>query len=398
MNRREFIAAGLSTPLLRNVFLEFSSVTSHQQGNGREIVWRRIKDNLSFEQARIVKAANGAGVSGTVLAAQGGVPLRVEYLIECDPRWQTRRVHVEQSLGGVHGSIRLERDENGRWLRNGADEKLLQGCIDVDLGITPSTNALPVNRLRLPVGASSEIDAAWIRFPELTVMPARQSYRRLSEREYEYRNVSSGFTAALAVDEDGLPTDYGGIWSRIAEGPAAQETAGFAGALISPTPSKELGDAAEALGWLVGGWSAEVRDFDAKGNVRSGTGEWWFSWVLEGRAMQDVWIVPTRAQRSEEHGPLLSGSNDRYGSTVRWFDRAERQWKMVWINPVSGKTNTLAGGRQGDRVVLEGEEDGHPLRWSFNDIRPNSFVWRGETHASDGLWRLDAEFRLKRIA
>jgi len=142
----------------------------------------------------------------------------------------------------------------------------------------------------------------------------------------------------------------------------------------------------------------QVRDFDAKGNVRSGTGEWWFSWVLEGRAMQDVWIVPTRAQRSEEHGPLLSGSNDRYGSTVRWFDRAERQWKMVWINPVSGKTNTLAGGRQGDRVVLEGEEDGHPLRWSFNDIRPNSFVWRGETHASDGLWRLDAEFRLKRIA
>jgi len=398
MNRREFIAAGLSSPLLRNAFMEFSSVTSHQQRNGREIVWRRIKDNLSFERARIVKAATGAGISGTVLAAQGGLPLHVKYLIECDPGWQTRRVHVEQSFGGVYGWIRLEHDGNGRWLRNGVEEKVLGGCIDVDLGITPSTNALPINRLRLSIGSSSEIDTAWIRFPELTVAPARQSYRHLSEHEYEYRSIASGFTAALAVDDDGLPIDYGGVWSRIGEGPAAQETGGFTGALISPGPSKELGEAAETLGWLVGGWSAEVRDFDANGRARTGVGEWWFSWVLEGRAMQDVWIVPARAQRSKGHGPLSSEANNRYGSTVRWFDHAERRWKIVWINPVSGKTNTLAGGRQGDRIVLEGEEDGHPLRWTFDEIQPDSCVWRGESHGGDGSWRLDAEFRLKRIA
>ena len=53
--------------------------------------------------------------------------------------------------------------------------------------------------------------------------------------------------------------------------------------------------------------------------------------------MQDVWIVPARAQRSEEHGPLLSGANNRYGSTVRWFDHAERRWKIVWINPVPAR-------------------------------------------------------------
>jgi len=64
MNRRELIAAGLSFPLLRNAFLECSSMTSQQQSNGREIVCRRIKDNLSFERARIVKAATGVTSSG----------------------------------------------------------------------------------------------------------------------------------------------------------------------------------------------------------------------------------------------------------------------------------------------------------------------------------------------
>ena len=39
----------------------------------------------------------------------------------------------------------------------------------------------------------------------------------------------------------------------------------------------------------------------------------------------------------------------------------------------------LEGVREGDRVVLHGEEDGHPIRWTFNEIRQNSFLWRGET-------------------
>ena len=49
-------------------------------------------------------------------------------------------------------------------------------------------------------------------------------------------------------------------------------------------------------------------------------------------------------------------------------------------------------------IGLHGEEDGHPIRWTFNEIRRNSFIWRGETCSKDGSWSLEAEFRLKRIA
>jgi len=59
----------------------------------------------------------------------------------------------------------------------------------------------------------------------------------------------------------------------------------------------------------------------------------------------------------------------------------------------------LKGGAVGDRIVLEGvDRDGSPFRWSFNDIRRDSFVWRGEISSDGGkTWRLEQEMRLKRV-
>jgi len=60
-------------------------------------------------------------------------------------------------------------------------------------------------------------------------------------------------------------------------------------------------------------------------------------------------------------------------------------------------TNTLAGRREGDRIILTGEEQDRPIRWTFNDIRSDSFVWRGEMQDRQGAWQLGAEFRLRRL-
>jgi hypothetical protein len=58
----------------------------------------------------------------------------------------------------------------------------------------------------------------------------------------------------------------------------------------------------------------------------------------------------------------------------------------------------LSGGAVGDRIVLEGKTDeGVQMRWSFNDIRRDSFIWRGEKSRDDGTtWRLIDEYHLKR--
>ena len=364
----------------------------------REVMWRRVFDDLGFEHAQLSRSDVGWEVSGSVMVAEEGAPLRVEYRIGCDRDWRTRTVEVEQAWRGARRTLRLEHDGRGRWYRGGAEAAELAGCTDIDLGVTPSTNALAVNRLRLSVGGRDEILAAWVRFPELDVTPARQSYERLAERRYRYASLASGFTALIEVDADGLPTDYAGVWRRVAEGPAAPPVPnrGFIAALSSDGAAAELGELASDFGWLVGGWAADVRDVDDDGRVRVGEGEWWFAWVLEGRAIQDVWISPSRGKRGAGIGDP-AGANNRYGTTVRWFDRRAGLWRIIWVNPVTGVTNALAGNREGDSLVLLGEDRGRAIRWRFDDIRPDSFTWRGEMQDRQGGWRLGAEFRLRRI-
>ncbi|MBU2090736.1 MAG: putative glycolipid-binding domain-containing protein [Alphaproteobacteria bacterium] len=356
------------------------------------LMWRRILDEASFEQASVRMDPDGIEIAGTALLAEAGAPLRIDYRLTCDAGWITRRVEATQSFQGRTRTLTLDHDGQGQWRRDGTPAPQLDGCLDVDLGISPATNALPINRLRLAVGETREIRAAWVLFPEFAVKPAAQSYERLGEGLYRYRGLDSDFQAEVAVDEAGFPTDYGTIWRRIATGPATRNVQQVtAEALLSPAASPVLGEAAHAFDWVIGGWRAEVTDFAEGVPVASDIGEWWFSWALDGRAIQDVWIAPARGRRQDIR------IADRYSTTLRFYDAGAGLWRIIWINPVTGTVNRLAGTRQGDRILLEGEEYGSPARWSFNDIRPDSFVWRGEIQKPDGSWRLDAEFRLVRV-
>ena len=367
--------------------------------NMQTLMWRRDGDGNSMEQATIRRDDAGIEIAGTVLLAEKGAPLRVEYRLQCDAAWNTRRVEVSQDFAGATQSLTLLHDGTGNWRLNGAVAPDLAGCTDVDLGVSPSTNALPVNRLRPAIGETVEIRAAWVLFPEMKVVAAPQAYDRLAERRYRYRNLDSDFKAVLEVDEDGFPVDYEDIWTRIADGaPARGLRPSLASALFSPGPSPELGEAAKAFDWVIGGWRAEVFDYGEDGAVRKGAGEWWFGWALEGRAIQDIWIAPPRGER--EGGEREAGDlpvRDRYSTTLRWLDAQEGRWNILWLNPVTGVLNRLSGRLTDGRIVLEGEEYGRPARWSFNDITPDSFVWRGESQQENGSWRLDAEFRLRRL-
>lgn len=178
--------------------------------------------------------------------------------------------------------------------------------------------------------------------------------------------------------------------------PQEQSHSSLLQVLGAPGRSNELTDREDIYGWLVGGWEATVYDYAADGTAREGSGEWHFGWVLEGRAIQDVFIVPPRSRRS---GQTLSKQNNRYGTSLRIYDREIAAWRVTWFNPVTGARNDLVGRRQGADIVQEGiNADGRKIRWLFTDITPTSFRWRGESLESDGkTWRLEAEFRARRM-
>ena len=99
------------------------------------------------------------------------------------------------------------------------------------------------------------------------------------------------------------------------------------------------------------------------------TGELHVGWVLGGRAVQDVWIVPGRGQPGEGQPPLAF-----HGSTIRFDDLAIDAWRSTSIEPVNGRVRRFIGRPSDDGIVLLSDEDDPQLRWSFHDIAADSFT------------------------
>lgn len=174
-----------------------------------------------------------------------------------------------------------------------------------------------------------------------------------------------------------------------------EQTAGFATALAAPGRSPEIPEEADVYGWLIGSWELDVRHYMVDVRSRGLKGEVHFSWALEGRAVQDVWIMPRRAERTA----ALDKSCNMYGTTLRVWDAGIQAWRVTWINGASGRRDELIGRWSGSEIMQTGTHaDGTPIRWIFSDITPDSFRWTGEALQPDGkTWKLEGEFSAKRL-
>lgn len=178
----------------------------------------------------------------------------------------------------------------------------------------------------------------------------------------------------------------------------ARQTANdsFIALLSASGRSPEIPESADVYGWLVGSWELEVLHYKAVDVSRQNIkGEAHFGWVLEGRAVQDVWIMPRPCERR----PDSDRANNMYGTTLRVWDSAIQAWRIRWMNPVSGHEERQTGRKVGDEIVQVGARaDGTPTRWRFTEITRDSFHWLGEALEPDGkTWKLEGEFRARRI-
>jgi hypothetical protein len=178
----------------------------------RVVTWRRL-DTVGLEYAEI--ELEPLSIEGSVVLVEGRTSHAVSYRIALDGQAKTRDVSISLQRDGTRSEIRLARDGNDRWTVDGARAPRLDGLADVDLSITPSTNTPPLRRLRLAVGQSVEVTAAWVRFPTLEVTPLRQTYRRIGAERYLYEAPDLAFVAELECDVDGVVRRYGDLWTRI---------------------------------------------------------------------------------------------------------------------------------------------------------------------------------------
>jgi hypothetical protein len=156
----------------------------------------------------------------------------------------------------------------------------------------------------------------------------------------------------------------------------------FMSALHSEGPADDRARDLELYGWLIGDWVMDAKVHKDDGTTHKGSGEIHFGWVLQGRAIQDVWILP----------------DVFHGTTLRVYDPGLGAWHILWSDPLRQVYTRQLGRAQGRDIVQIGKHDaGVTLRWSFIDITPDSFRWLGERSLDDGeSWQLQAKFDVRR--
>jgi hypothetical protein len=156
----------------------------------------------------------------------------------------------------------------------------------------------------------------------------------------------------------------------------------FATALLSPAPAADRAAKMTLYAFLIGDWVFDATVHRDDGSTHRGTGEIHAVWALDGRALQDVWILPGLF----------------YGTTLRVYDPALDAWHILWNDPLKQYYARQLGRARGADIVQEGQTDkGLPVRWSFLDRNEDRFRWLGEYSLDNGVtWRTQAEFLARR--
>jgi hypothetical protein len=154
-------------------------------------------------------------------------------------------------------------------------------------------------------------------------------------------------------------------------------------------PYPEFKEKLMLFGQFVGDWDIVKAWYKREdGTVVWQDGEVHFDWVLEGRAVQDVWM--TRMGDPPKPVPI--------GSTMRFYDPKTDTWASTWISPRQGLVQRFVGKRIRDEIVLETTNiGGFPEKWIFADIEHDSFRWyQVESHDDGKTWEQTEEMHIRR--
>ena len=148
----------------------------------------------------------------------------------------------------------------------------------------------------------------------------------------------------------------------------------FYEALASSERNAAIPKEDDFFGMLIGSWYIDYMD-TATGAVRKG--EWHFSRVLEGMAVQDVIVLP----------------HFEYGTTLRVYKPDVHAWDVTYC--YTGKIMRFEAAKQDDKIVLTNTED-KSRKWVFVKIEDKFFHWQDVAVKEDGEWLVNFDLYAER--
>ena len=160
--------------------------------------------------------------------------------------------------------------------------------------------------------------------------------------------------------------------------------------LLSKTLHSSIPKSKDIFGKFIGEWSLTLTITNPDGTNARYNGEWNFYRILQGRAIQDIWIIPDIASQ---------GDNEfhEFGTTIRTFNLKTNKWKAVWVGPVQNQLFVFDIEDNTDQIILTETNNPHlEMRWSFFDISENSFQWKSEVKIKENIWFTNYHMELTR--
>lgn len=179
------------------------------------ILWTG-REYYSLENCLVNTIDAGSEITSTIIGYYEGQIYKSEYFIKTNWNWEVVFFKINSRHSNQNQEIIFEGDGKGNWTSNGKKADEFQGCIDIDIPLTPFTNTLPIRRLKLSPGESREIRVIYCDLLEQSIKPVHQRYTCISNTEYHYENVPNDFEATIQVDDLGLVVDYPQLFIRTA--------------------------------------------------------------------------------------------------------------------------------------------------------------------------------------
>lgn len=162
----------------------------------------------------------------------------------------------------------------------------------------------------------------------------------------------------------------------------------FTNALLGEKQHNRIPEEYDWYAPLLGDWDFDYYDIRDGKRTRHVEGEWIFRRVLNGTAIEDLFICPSRA--TMETNPQPDGE---YGAAIRMFNPASCSYDMVYTT--YGYMTRLNIRRENEKIVCTVLERPNE-KWVFSDITPTTFRWQNITVTTDGEWRTNCEVLARR--
>ncbi|MEX0315960.1 MAG: hypothetical protein AB3N18_17405 [Allomuricauda sp.] len=145
-------------------------------------------------------------------------------------------------------------------------------------------------------------------------------------------------------------------------------------------------------GQLVGDWDIVVDMLDDSGEIQqSFSGEWNWFYIMNGMAIQDVFILPKRKDSKDQ-------GNQFYGVGLRIYNEKLDKWQTAYVDTSNRQIDVGEAVSTKEKITLfETNDKKEKIRITYFDFQENTFRWQQEVFNEDQkAWQVTQLIRATR--